>query len=69
MDSSRKFRVVRNPDEVVVKRVVSSVKANGGYCPCVLCKTEDTKCMCKEFKEQNTEGLCRCGLFLKEKIF
>lgn len=27
------------------------VKSNDGYCPCSLIKNEDTKCMCKEFRE------------------
>lgn len=42
------------------------VEANDGYCPCAIEKTEDTRCMCKEFREQ-TEGKCHCGRFRKEK--
>ena len=41
-------------------------KDNGGYCPCRLQKTPDTKCMCKEFREQE-EGECHCGLYVKIK--
>jgi hypothetical protein len=40
------------------------VAANDGYCPCAIEKTEDTLCMCKEFREQ-TSGLCHCGRFEK----
>lgn len=40
------------------------VDANNGYCPCAVLKTEETKCMCKEFKEQES-GLCHCGRFEK----
>lgn len=41
------------------------VAANNGYCPCLVQKNEDTKCMCKDFREQTTPGLCHCGRFLK----
>ena len=41
------------------------VEQNDGYCPCAVIKTEDTKCMCKEFKEQKEPGKCHCGRFIK----
>lgn len=41
------------------------VKANNGYCPCAVIKNEDTKCICKEFREQTVPGLCRCGRYGK----
>lgn len=41
------------------------VEQNDGYCPCAILKNEDTKCMCKEFKEQTTPGECHCGRFIK----
>ena len=43
-----------NPD------VAELVNQNGGYCPCATVKDEDTKCICKDFREQK-EGLCHCG--------
>lgn len=43
------------------------VNANDGYCPCAVLKTEDTKCMCKEFREQTKPGLCHCGRY--EKVY
>lgn len=43
------------------------VDQNNGYCPCAILKTEETKCMCKEFKEQTESGTCHCGRFLKVK--
>lgn len=48
-----------NPD---VKEMVAR---NGGYCPCLIERTPDTKCMCKDFREQKTPGLCHCGRFEK----
>lgn len=53
-----------NPDKETVKDIRKRIKDNNGYCPCALVKTADTKCMCKEFLEQDN-GMCRCGLFIK----
>ena len=40
------------------------VAENGGYCPCAVIRNEDTKCICKAFREQES-GLCRCGRYEK----
>lgn len=53
-------------DEDVKEVVLRALKNNQGYCPCRLEKTPDTKCMCKEFREQ-LEGECHCGLYVKER--
>ena len=42
-----------------------SVKANAGYCPCAIWLNKDTKCMCKDFREQTEPGECHCGRFEK----
>ena len=42
------------------------VEQNNGYCPCLVQKNEDTKCMCKDFREQTTPGPCHCGRFEKK---
>lgn len=44
----------------------AALKANDNYCPCVVDKTPDTKCMCKEFRDME-EGTCHCGLYIKTK--
>ena len=59
------IKVVDNPELVTMIR--SKLKDNQNYCPCRISKTEDTKCMCKEFREQK-EGVCHCGLYVKEII-
>lgn len=41
------------------------VDINNGYCPCAVIQNEDTKCPCKEFREQTTPGLCHCGRYEK----
>lgn len=48
------------------ENIRKAIKLNGGYCPCALVKTPDTKCICKDFLDQE-EGLCNCGLYIKEK--
>lgn len=54
-------------DDIELKeKIRQALKDNNGYCPCRLEKTEDTKCMCKEFREQEY-GTCHCGLYVKEK--
>ena len=63
------MKITVNQDEAVVKTVREGLKRTGGYCPCRLEQTEDTKCMCKEFKVQiadpNFEGFCHCMLYYK----
>lgn len=55
-----------NPDQELVEEIRSQLKANDGYCPCVIVKNDDTKCMCKEFREME-EGMCHCGLYIKTR--
>ena len=52
-------------DKELVQEIREKLKANGGFCPCRIEKTPDTKCMCKEFQEQES-GECHCGLYVKE---
>lgn len=53
-------------DKELVKSIKEALKNNSGYCPCKTIKTPDTKCMCKEFREQES-GECHCGLYIKER--
>lgn len=55
-----------NDDPELVKEIQSKLKSNNGYCPCSLIKNQDTKCICKNFRELE-EGECHCGLFVKIK--
>ena len=52
-------------DKELENTIRKALKDNDGYCPCRVQKTKDTKCMCKEFREQ-TSGECHCGLYYKE---
>lgn len=58
--------IKQNPDKEYANEVRKKLKENGGYCPCRLKKTPDTKCMCKEFREME-EGMCHCGLYIKDR--
>lgn len=55
-----------NPDKEYADEIIRKIRENDGYCPCRLQKNEDTKCMCKEFREME-EGTCHCGLYIKVK--
>ncbi|HIW16954.1 MAG TPA: ferredoxin thioredoxin reductase catalytic beta chain [Firmicutes bacterium] len=60
-----------NSDPEVVASIREGLKRTGGYCPCRVDRTEDTKCICREFREQmadpDFEGYCHCLLYYKTK--
>ena len=60
-----------NPNTEIADLVKQGLKETGGYCPCRRERTEDTKCMCKEFREQIAdpafEGFCHCQLYYKSR--
>ena len=55
----------------LVAQIQEGLRRKEGYCPCRLERTPDTKCMCKEFRDQiadpNFEGYCHCLLYYKSK--
>ena len=60
-----------NEDEEIVKLIKAGLEKKGGHCPCRLEISDDTLCICTEFKEQiadpDFEGYCHCMLYYKEK--
>ena len=56
------YQTIKNPDTDFVKNIKKRIKANNGFCPCQMEKTQDTKCPCKSFRETNE---CICGLYIK----
>ena len=54
-------------DTELVNDIRDKLKKNNGFCPCAIKKTEDTKCMCKYFREMIAENkvgeYCHCGLY------
>lgn len=60
------MKVKINSDKNLVDTIRKKIKDNGGYCPCSLIESEETKCMCKAFREQidrGEAGECHCGLY------
>ena len=55
--------MIENPDSNTVLAIRKRMDLNGGYCPCVPERTEDTKCPCKKFRE---EQICCCNLYIEE---
>ena len=65
------MKIRYNENEEIVKVVKEGLRRKDGHCPCMLGRSKDTKCMCKEFRENiqdpDFEGYCRCFLYYKEK--
>ncbi len=59
------MKIKLNPDQEIVNTIREGLKRTGGYCPCRRERTEATKCMCQEFKDQiadpGFEGFCHCN--------
>lgn len=63
----KKLKILPTPDTEYFNNIVKKLNENDGYCPCRITKNEDTKCMCKEFREQiknQTPGFCHCHMYL-----
>jgi hypothetical protein len=63
-----KLKIVNNPNSEEYKEISQDVMNNDGFCPCMTARNQDTKCICKEFKEQNYAGYCKCGRFMKIEV-
>ena len=67
----KKANIRLNEDAETVRLVREGLKRTGGYCPCRIERTEDTRCICREFREQmadpDFEGYRHCMLYYKEK--
>ena len=65
----KEFDIKTNPYEEELAEIVEAVKANDGYCPCLSVKNDDTKCMCKDFRDSKNTDFCHCGRFYKIKNY
>ena len=65
------MKVKFNDNEEIVRTIKEGLQQTGGYCPCRMERTEETKCICSEFRAQmadpDFEGYCHCMLYYKEK--
>ena len=66
---TNKFDIKKNPYAEEYEESSEAVKLNDGYCPCLLEKNDDTKCMCKSFRDSNDTDFCHCGRFYKVKNY
>ena len=60
-----KLKIIPNPNKEEYDKITQAVKDNDNFCPCLIIRNPDTKCICKEFREQVTEGFCHCGRYIK----
>lgn len=67
-----KYKIIKNPDEKFYEKITKAVEKNDFHCPCLIHKTDDTLCICKEFREtypnvENGENeiFCHCRRFKK----
>ena len=64
------LKVIQNPDTKTYAAASVAVYNNGGFCPCLIDRNDNTKCPCKEFREQIADpdftGYCHCLLYYKD---
>ena len=65
----KEFDIFKNPIEEEYNEITDAVKANDDYCPCMPNKNDDTKCMCRAFRESKETDYCHCGRFYKVKNY
>ena len=65
----KEFDIFKNPNEEEYNEITEAVKLNDNYCPCLSYKNEDTKCMCKNFRDSKDVDFCHCGRFYKVKNY
>lgn len=59
------MKIYKNPIPEEFAEISEAVKLNDGYCPCLLNKNDDTKCMCKDFRDSTETDFCHCGRYYK----
>ena len=69
IELSNELKTKPHPSSEIFLEISNAVKDNEGYCCCEIEKNEDTKCMCRNFREQEGSGFCHCGRFFKVREF
>jgi len=65
-DIEAKYKIFRNTDAAKYQTLYKALQDNMGYCPCKVERIEENRCMCKQFRERDSEGYCKCNLYYKE---
>lgn len=63
------MKIKQYADTDLAEEIRAAIEKNNGHCPCVLkeFQNQDTKCMCKNFRESPIGTICNCGLYIKLK--
>lgn len=63
------MKIIPNPNwtKEQISLFRQKLRESNGYCPCRIDKNQDTKCLCKEFRESQELGECHCGLYVRIK--
>ena len=58
------MKIINGSKYEQIKKTLANTEGN---CPCIprYLWNDNTKCMCKEFREQTTTGECLCGMYEK----
>lgn len=67
IQQNKDYIIEKNPDKELFDEISVAIKDNDNYCCCAIVKEEDTKCMCKGFREFEGTGFCHCGRYVKIK--
>jgi len=59
-----KDNILVNNDVEIVDSIIKKLELSP-FCPCKIIQSNETRCPCKEFREQNENGECHCGLYVK----
>ena len=60
-----------NPNKELTQAIRMALKANDGYCPCIVDSKNkpEYKCMCQDFLNNVPAGeTCHCGLYIKDEM-
>ena len=58
------LKIKLNTNVELVKNIRNALAKNDGYCPCKLEHLPENKCICQDFRDQES-GECHCGLYIK----
>lgn len=65
------MKIRYNENAELVGKIREGLRRSDGHCPCRRDRSEETMCMCEEFRAQladpDFEGYCHCMLYYKEK--
>lgn len=65
------MKIRLNENEELVRMIRAGLIKKEGHCPCKLQMSDETICLCEEFRNQindpDFEGYCHCMLYYKEK--